>query len=743
GETDYLVMELLEGETLAERLRRGPLPGPELLRLGVQIADALDRAHRAGVVHRDIKPENILLQAGHAVVADFGIARAITAAADSRMTSGGVAVGTPYYMSPEQAAGDEHIDGRSDIYSLGCVAFEMLVGEPPFSGTTPQEVLAKKLVDRPNLAALEAVPGPVAGAVRRALARLPDDRFPTAADFGAAMATPGPSSLGRRRRVPLIYGLATAFAVAALSLWWVLLRPPPPGVGASLDPTHIAVLYFEVLNDSARVTPIAAGLTEDLIDQLGQVERLSVVPPEGVRPYRSGHALLDSIARRLQVGAIVSGSVARSDGRLRVMVRLIDAADSRQLNSRVLDQPEGELFALEDTLAVNLAEFLRQWLGSEVVLRERRAGTKSVQAWELVQRAEQLRMDVSQLLLRHQPEDALRELGRTDSLLATAESLDRGWIVPIVARADLARAQAVSVWEEGFGSPAAKDLLLPSSRLGVAFRAHIQTGLGHAARALAIHRGAPEALAVRGRLLYQLYFYYPAVGDTLRDQAERDLTAAVAAKPTLAAAWYSLSALYQQWGRLAEADAAARHALDADAFLREAPGVTGNLFFSALEREDFATARYWCAQGARRFPTSPNFADCELRLLGWTADSRRQIASAWDLLARAERLDSNQVLWADRRLMVAAVIARAGLAESAKAVLGRIRAGVTNPVVRDDMMFAEGYVWLLLGERDHALALLARYLAANPQYRQAVARSPWWRPLHADPRFLALLRSSP
>src|SRR5712692_10578417 len=142
----FYVMPFVEGESLRHRLvRDGRVPLDAAVAIVREVADALDHAHRANIVHRDVKPENILLQAGHAVVSDFGIARAISAAGGSRVTSAGIAVGTPEYMSPEQAAGDEALDGRSDLYSLGVVLFEMLVGQTPFGGTTPQKVLARKL----------------------------------------------------------------------------------------------------------------------------------------------------------------------------------------------------------------------------------------------------------------------------------------------------------------------------------------------------------------------------------------------------------------------------------------------------------------------------------------------------------------------------------------------------------------------------------------------------------------------
>src|SRR2546426_2622357 len=178
----YYVMPFVEGESLRDRLNREKqLPLDDALQIAREAADALSYAHSHDVVHRDIKPENILLESGHAVVTDFGIARAITAAGRAQLTETGIAVGTPAYMSPEQGAGSQELDGRSDIYSLGCVLYEMLAGHPPFTGGTAQEMLARHSLDAVPLltAARPTVPTAVVRAVNTALAKMPADRFRT------------------------------------------------------------------------------------------------------------------------------------------------------------------------------------------------------------------------------------------------------------------------------------------------------------------------------------------------------------------------------------------------------------------------------------------------------------------------------------------------------------------------------------------------------------------------------------
>ena len=191
GETSYFVSPFIEGETLRDRLKREhQLPIEEAVRLAVEVADALDFAHTRDVIHRDIKPENILQHDGHAVVADFGIARAMRRSAGEWTTSAGMAVGSPAYMSPEQASGDRQIDGRTDIYSLACVLYEMLTGQPPFSGRSAHLIIVARMtsVARPVHELRAGIPPELDLAVARALERAPSDRYATAGEFGTALA---------------------------------------------------------------------------------------------------------------------------------------------------------------------------------------------------------------------------------------------------------------------------------------------------------------------------------------------------------------------------------------------------------------------------------------------------------------------------------------------------------------------------------------------------------------------------
>src|SRR5438094_943602 len=232
----YYVMPFVEGESLRDRLNREPqLPVEEAVRIAREVASALSYAHSHDVVHRDIKPENILLSGGEAVVADFGIARAIVAAGTEKLTDTGLAVGTPGYMSPEQATAEAHIDGRADTYALGCVLYEMLAGHPPFLGTTAQEVLARHTLDPvPPLRTIRReVPPALEHAVLKALAKLPADRFATAAAFSDALTQAGaPPSFARKTARPALF---VAAGVAALVAGYAVVTRRP---GSSGDPAR-------------------------------------------------------------------------------------------------------------------------------------------------------------------------------------------------------------------------------------------------------------------------------------------------------------------------------------------------------------------------------------------------------------------------------------------------------------------------------------------------------------------------
>ena len=329
----YYVMPNVTGLSLRERLDRDRmLPVDEAVRIAMAVAGALDHAHRQGIVHRDIKPENIMFQDGHALVADFGIGRALAAGHPgtntkdrSALTQVGISLGTPAYMSPEQAVGDE-VDGRSDIYSLGCVLYEMLVGEQPFTGPTAQAVIAKRFVQTPtDVAALrEGVPRSVARAVQKALARAPVDRYETAALFLAAC---GEAETGANR--------------------------------SAAPEKSIVVLPFENMSSDRDTDYFADGISEEIINALTQCTELRVAARTSSFSFKGKHEDLRAVAEKLQVRHVLEGSVRKAGNRLRITAQLIDAANGFHLWSERYDREMDDVFAIQDEIASVIADKLQ------------------------------------------------------------------------------------------------------------------------------------------------------------------------------------------------------------------------------------------------------------------------------------------------------------------------------------------------------------------------------------------------
>jgi serine/threonine-protein kinase len=339
GECDgllYFVMPYAGCESLRGRLEReGPFPVDVALRITRAVAGALGYAHRLEVIHRDIKPENILLQEGEPVVADFGVATAVSAAGGegAYITDHGFAVGTPAYMSPEQASAESGLDGRTDQYSLACVLYEMLAGEPPFAGTGARATMARHAIEppRPIRARRPNVPIAVEQALDRALAKSPADRFRTMAEFVEALATPTLDVTAALAPVEM-----DARAIAVL-----------PFVNASADPEN------EYFSD---------GMTEELITALTKVEGLRVASRTSVFALKGVRDDVRALGARLNVSTVLEGSVRRAGNRLRITAQLTGVRDGRTLWSERYDRELADVFAIQDEIAQTIVTTLRATL---------------------------------------------------------------------------------------------------------------------------------------------------------------------------------------------------------------------------------------------------------------------------------------------------------------------------------------------------------------------------------------------
>jgi eukaryotic-like serine/threonine-protein kinase len=721
----YYVMPFVTGESLRDRVRReGQLPVADAVRIAQEVASGLAYAHGENVVHRDIKPANILLEAGHAVIADFGLARAIHAAVLDDLSSAGLAVGTPAYMSPEQSAGGL-VDGRSDVYSLGCVLYEMLAGEPPFTGPSAQAIAAKHLMlPPPPLRTVRPVVSPgIVAAINRALEKVPADRFQTAEEFATALTSRDtPATGGSLRRT---IGWSALLLAGLVALGMLLVEHRPSRAGA-VDPTHIAVLYFDTESPDTSLKWVANGLTQDLIDQLGRVEALSVISANGVRPYRDHPASPDSIAAALAVGTLVSGTLAGSLERPRVTVRLIEPT-GRQVDSKVIQGKGGDILTLRGEMAQQVATFLRERLGREIRLRERGSGGNA-QAWVQVRRAEELREDARALYAADDTAAAQRTLDRADSLLGQAERLDSRWVDPIVLR----------------GWVAADRIDLAEARTEPAIARWAPLGTALAERALTMVPGYAPALELRGSVRFMQWLYSNPAQWADVAAAERDLrAAAVPENPSQARALSTLAHLLWRRGSFAEANLVARRAYEEDAFLADAPAVLDRLFTTSLLLRRWKEASAWCAQGYRRFPDQWLFTHCRLELLSIPTGQRPDVARAWELVAEMERVTAPsewEVLAPRWQMLVASVLARAGQHDSARRTLRRAQVAAPGDPELD---IYEAEVRVLLGEYDRALTLLERYAAYSPAQRAIIRGLPSFDPLQRFPRFQALTEAPP
>ena len=356
----YYVMPFVEGESLRDRLNRErQLPVEEAVRIAREVATALSHAHGHNLVHRDIKPENILLSGGEAVVADFGIARALVAAGADKLTDTGLAVGTPGYMSPEQAMAEPRIDGRADTYALGCVLYEMLAGHPPFLGTTAQEILARHTLDPvPPLRTIRReLPEAIEHAVRKALAKAPADRWRSPAAFSEALGRAvAPPSVTRRAARSL--GLV-AVGASLLAAGYALLSRPRIANSSGEAAPSIAVLPFVNIGADPANEPFSDGMSEELITALAKVADLRVTARTSAFSFKGKAVDVREIGSKLNVSYVLEGSVRRAGPHLRVSAQLINTATGYHLWSDEYDRDARDVFTVQDEIARAIVGALR------------------------------------------------------------------------------------------------------------------------------------------------------------------------------------------------------------------------------------------------------------------------------------------------------------------------------------------------------------------------------------------------
>jgi serine/threonine-protein kinase len=403
----YYVMPLVEGESLPARLKREKqLPVAEALRFTREVGEALAYAHKRGIVHRDIKPANILISEGHALVADFGIARAASDGGQA-LTATGLAIGTPQYMSPEQASGEPNIDGRSDIYALGCVLYEMLAGEPPFTGPTAQAIITRSITEdaRPLTRSRAGVSPAIDTAVQRALAKSPADRYSNATEMVTALHSaedlarsgsgPAVAAVAPPRRIKAWQMAVAAIAVLAVgAVGWKVFGTGGDAAGLVRS---VAVLPFQN-QGSADDAYFADGIVDELRDRLARLDKFTVIASASADQYRETTKTATEIARELRVDQVLMGSVRWATGadgtrQFRVTTELVDGATGRVTWRETFDGDVSDPFAVQGRIASRVAGALGTVLGQNDAQDLAGRPTQNAEAYDLYLRANSIAGD--------------------------------------------------------------------------------------------------------------------------------------------------------------------------------------------------------------------------------------------------------------------------------------------------------------------------------------------------------------
>ncbi|MBK7784778.1 MAG: protein kinase [Gemmatimonadetes bacterium] len=680
----YYVMPYVQGETLRARLRRErELPVEETVRLVTLLANALDYAHGQGVIHRDLKPENILLQAGQPVIADFGIALAVAQAGGSRVTETGLSLGTPHYMSPEQAAGDRALDARSDQYALAAVGYEMLSGEPPHTGPSSQAIIARLMVEQPRRlrATRPGVPEAIDRAIARGLAKAPADRFPSCGAFAQALvAAPAP----RRATTGIL--VTAGFVLMAVAAWALVVR----GTGAASGGEAVqslAVLPLANLSGDPADDYFGIGLAEEMTRAIARTG-VRVIGRVSAGALQAEGLDEREIARELGVTDVLTGTVQRSAGQIRISVTLVSAGDGAVRWSERYDRPLANVFAVQDEIASTVATTLLGSLRRPASAGNRLAETTDPEAHALFLQG--------QVLFNRRGAPNLRQ---AIALFQRAVAKD-----PRYARAQASLAMALAVLP-AYVADSTTEIL--------------RSAVGAAERAIAMDSLIPESYAALG-------YGYSLLGELGR--AELNFRRALALDSTVATTWGWYGLLSGRLGRYRDAEAQVKR---------------------GRELEPASMIAYiWEAQilyHQRRFAEAESVASETMAMdstfmLAWTwkANALLQLGET----ARAVELLERQValLPAGRteesHALLAYAYAFAGRDREARETIAAIRArsGGRLPAIGALAAALEA-----LGDHEAAVALLGRAIARHDTWVVQFPGSARFDRMRKDPRVTAML----
>lgn len=710
----FYTMPFVEGESLRTRLRRdGALPIRDTVRILSDVAKALEYAHERGIVHRDIKPDNVLISRSSAAVTDFGIAKALAASkvqgpspsSGGTLTLIGTSLGTPTYMAPEQAAGDPNTDHRADIYALGCMAYELLAGQPPFHGLSPHQLFAAHIAERPaSLASRQPnVPPPLAALVMRCLEKDPAARPQTADEVLEALESVGTASgavatapaaaradnkRARRRAIALAVGGA---ALVAAGVAWVV-RNGPGGRGRA-TPTDaaksIAVLPLTNVGGDTASEYFAEGMTDELATALGKVSGLRVASRTAAYSFKGKSASPDEIGRRLHVSTFLEGSVRRAGRRLRLSARLMNVSDGLTLWGETYEREVDDVFQVQDDITRAIVGALQIRLGAGAVGGAKSRGTTNLEAYDFYLRG--------RYFVNKRGEASLRG---AIQLFGQAIEKDR----------DFARAYA------GLGD--AYGLLSLWSNTPIDSTAPL--ALRAIDRAIAIDSTLAEAHASRGSVLQLLWRW---------DHAKQSLRRAIALDPEYSTAhqWLGEALIIQ--GRVTESVDALRRSVELDP-VSPIKWASYSFVLALSGRDDEARAAH----------ERSTQLDSALVLTRYF--------SAWNALSAgrdAEALREAKIIepLGDRYPPVFGLLgycyAVTGDRSAAQALRSRLEQTARS---RRGYAAAVGMVHLGLGDKTNALTWLERSAREREAFFGSTSlAASVFDPLRAEPRFAALVRT--
>ncbi len=712
----YYVMPYVDGESLRDRLdREKQLSLEDALVIAREVADALGYAHGRGVIHRDVKPENILLENGHAVVADFGIAKALDAAGGGSLTQTGASVGTPLYMSPEQAAGEKDLDGRSDLYSLACVLYEMLGGQPPFTGPSVESVVHQHIaVQAPPITNLRpAVPAAVAAALQRALAKTPADRFHPVAEFARALSagpgapvpgvvtpggvTPGAVTPGagppagaagapRRRWLAPAAGAVVVLAAAAYLLARSgLLR----GSSSGATIRSIAVMPLDNYSADSTQAYFAEGMTDELTTDLASISSLRVISRGSVMQYAGkNRPPAPEIARALNVDAIVEGSVTREGDRVRITAQLIDARADRHLWAQTFERQSRDVLALQAELASAIANAIN----ARVTRAEQ---TRLAAAPSIDPAAHDAYLRGRYFFARPSDQNLQKAIEQFNQAVQLSPDFAPAW-------SGLSDAYLWAAFNEGF---------ISASEAGPMARTAAE-------RAVQLDSSAAEGHA--SLATYLAWFPHDWAG------SEAEFRRAIAINPNYAFAHDQFGLVLSILGRFDEAIAEGKKAMTLDPL---SPAILVDAMEPYIYQHDASVVQDLRERAAALDPTfyMPWEEEAELEL---QLDRYRE---AIPILEKARALDAPSFVTAN----LAYAYGKLGDEARARAALADLkrmsRSGEGAPW--DVALFYLGQ-----GDAPHALDYLEKAFGADSQQLVWLEQDAIYDPLRRDPRFIALMR---